>query len=315
MVIPSELDITLAVEREAEAQAASLHQQWKLRLETAEYEARRAERRYKAIDPENRVVARTLESEWEACLRELESVRARYEDAQRAQRVQLTDLDRARIRALAKDLPSVWHAPTTQPADRKAMLRIAIECVSIRPIDAPERLTHIRVQWHSGAVDELTAPRPRAHAASNAVIVRIGKLVALGLHDEVIAERLNTESVLTGARRPWNSQGVKRIRLKHGFTRVAAIKPSHVRVPDRNADGRYSVRGVATRFGVSDMVVYRWIRDGILQGACGPFASYKRVWWFDIDDATALRLEQVASHMRAATGRRLKTTTDGENAL
>jgi len=308
MVIPSELDITLAVEREAEAQAASLHQQWKLRLEKAEYEARRAERRYKAIDPENRVVARTLESEWEACLRELESVKARYEDARREHRVQLTDQDRARIRALARDLPAVWRAPTTQPEDRKAMLRIAIECVAIRPIDAPERLTHIRVQWRSGAVDELTAPRSRARAASNAVIERIRKLAGLALHDEIIAERLNAESLLTGARRPWDGQSVKRIRLKHAIPRIAAIKPSIARVPDRHPDGRYSVNGIAKRFGVSEMVVYRWIRDGIVSGVREAFATYKSVWWFDIDDAAARRLEQASAGTRGTGKRKLEST-------
>ena len=71
-------------------------------------------------------------------------------------RVQLTNEDR-RIRALAHDLPAVWRAPTTTPADRKAMLRLVIEAVAIRPIDVPQRLTQIRVQWKTGAVE----PRER----------------------------------------------------------------------------------------------------------------------------------------------------------
>jgi DNA invertase Pin-like site-specific DNA recombinase len=155
-IIPSELELSLAVEHEVKSQAASLNEQWKLRLEKADYEARRAERRYKAVDPDNRVVARTLEADWESRLRELEAVRHQYEDARRARRVQLTAEDRKRVRALARDLPAVWNAPTTRPADRKAMLRIAIEAITIRPIEVPERQTHMQVQWTSGAVDELT---------------------------------------------------------------------------------------------------------------------------------------------------------------
>jgi len=86
------------------------------------------------VDPDNRVVARTLEGEWERCLSELEQVRTDYERAKREQRVELTELDRERIRALARDLPNVWRSPTTRQADRKAMLRLVIEAVSLTPL-------------------------------------------------------------------------------------------------------------------------------------------------------------------------------------
>ena len=166
-IIPTELELSLAVEREVDAQAASLEAQWKLRVEQAEYEARRAERRYKAVDPDNRVVARTLEGEWEARLQELAEIRRRLENAKREHRVQFTNEDRNRIRSLARDLPAVWRAPTTTPADRKAMLRLVIEAVGIRPIDVPQRLTQIRVQWKTGAVDELTGPAKQRRSQSH----------------------------------------------------------------------------------------------------------------------------------------------------
>src|SRR5438876_6753490 len=206
MILPSELELSLAVEREVDAQASSLQEQWKLRLEQAEYEARRAERRYKAVDPDNRVVARTLESEWEARLQDLEEVRHRFENAKRERRVQLSDEDRIRIRALAQDLPAVWRAPTTTPADRKAMLRLAIEAVAIRPVDVPQRLTQIDVQWKTGAVDELTAARPSAADHSRTpgeAIERIRELAILGLFDHAIAQKLNAEQVKSGSGRVW----------------------------------------------------------------------------------------------------------------
>src|SRR5437867_4041537 len=211
MIVPTELELSLAVEREVDAQAASLEEQWKLRLEQAEYEARRAERRYKAVDPDNRVVARTLESEWEARLQELAEIRRRLENAKREHRVQLTDEDRSRIRALARDLPAVWRAPTTTPADRKAMLRLVIEAVAIRPIEVPQRLTHIRVQWKSGAVDELTADRPSSadqNRTSIEAIERIRQLATLRLVDRVIAEKLNDEGVRPGSGRAWTASAV-----------------------------------------------------------------------------------------------------------
>jgi hypothetical protein len=146
-MVPQELELSLAVEREVDAKAQSLDRHWTLRVERAEYEARHAERRYKAVDPDNRVVARTLEGEWERCLSELEQVRTDYERAKREQRVELTELDRERIRALARDLPNVWRSPTTRQADRKAMLRLVIEA------------HHPRVDQHAGS---------GAHASSRA---------------------------------------------------------------------------------------------------------------------------------------------------
>ena len=295
MIIPGEIDLSLAVEHEVEAQAASLHEQWKLRLEKAEYEARRAERRYLAVDPDNRTVARTLEANWESCLRDLEAVRQRYDAARREHRVQLTDEDRRRIRELAQDLPAVWRAPTTQPADRKAMLRIAIEAVAIRPIDVPQRLTHIQVQWRSGAVDELTTARPdgaeRTRTSDHAV-ERIRELTALGLFDDEIAERLCAENLKSGSGRPWTASAVKHVRIALSMIRTAQRQRGRSPLPDRHRDGRYSVRGTMKRYGVSQRLVIGWIERGMVEAVREDFPPYHGVWWLTIDDATAKRLDE-----------------------
>jgi len=295
MIIPGELELSLAVEHEVEAQAASLHQQWRLRLEKAEYEARHAERRYMAVDPDNRTVARTLEANWEVCLRDLEAVRQRYDAAKREHRVQLTDEDRRRIRELAQDLPAVWRAPTTQPADRKAMLRIVIEAVAISPIDVPQRLTHIRVQWRSGAVDELTADRPNGaewSRTADRVVARIRELTALGLFDDDIAERLRAEKLKSGSGRPWTASAVKHVRAEHTIVRTTHKPRGQAPLPDRHCDGRYSVRGTMSRFGVSERQVSRWIELGMVQAVREDFPPYRGVWWLTIDDATAKRLDE-----------------------
>ena len=315
MIIPSELELTLAVEREVDAQAGALHEQWKLRLEQAEYEARRAERRYKAVDPDNRVVARTLEGEWEARLRDLEEVRQRFESAKSESRVQLTEEDRTRIRALVRDLPAVWHASTTTPADRKAMLRIAIEAVAIRPIDVPQRLTHIEVQWRSGAVDELTAARPSGGDWSRTPkesVDRIRELTALGNFDDAIAERLTAEHLLSGSGRPWTATAVKHVRIKHSIVRTIHKPRGRPRLPDRHPDGRYSIRGAMKRFGVSERQVIRWIKVGMVPATREAFEVYPSVWWLTIDEATATRLAE-----RRTTKKRSKDAgiSDGGYAL
>jgi len=295
MVIPAELDLTLAVEHEVEAQSTALHEQWKLRLEQAEYEARRAERRYMAVDPDNRTVARTLDTQWEAALQDLEQVRRRFDVAKRECRVELSAGDRARIRELARDLPRVWRARTTTPADRKAMLRIAIEAVSICPVEVPARKTHIQVQWRSAAVDELTIPRPgrgdhrRTPAQADA---QLRELVARGLIDEEIAVELNRMGLETGARRPWNPRAVKGVRMRLG------LKSEHQRLgrkhalPDQRSDGRYSVPGAARLFGVAESTVIRWAKCGAVKADREDFGQYYRVWWLTIDERCADRLRR-----------------------
>jgi DNA invertase Pin-like site-specific DNA recombinase len=113
-MVPSELDLSIAVEREVQQQSDSLDKAWRTRIEHVRYEARHAERRYKAVDPDNRVVARTLESDWEQRLRELQTVEQEYAEARRLARVDLSAQDRARIRQLARDLPAVWSSPTVK---------------------------------------------------------------------------------------------------------------------------------------------------------------------------------------------------------
>jgi len=132
VIQPPAIELSLAVLREVEHQASDVDRQWKLRLERARYEAQLAERRYKAIDPDYRVVARTLEREWNDKLIEVEQVEQEYQALRQREKIDLTDEDRARIVAMAKDLPAVWNAKTTTNPERKNLLRLVVREVSAR---------------------------------------------------------------------------------------------------------------------------------------------------------------------------------------
>ncbi len=149
------------------------------------------------------------------------------------------------------------------------MLRIAIEAVSIRPVEVPARQTHIRVLWRSGAVDEVTIPRPgrgdhrRTPPEANA---QVREPVAHGLMDEEIAAELNRLGLLTGAHRPWNPRAVKAVRMRLGLKRQHRQPTARKRpLPDQRSDGRYSVLGAARLFGVADSTVVRWIERGAVK--------------------------------------------------
>jgi len=300
-MVPSELELALAVDHEVAGRAEELAQQWRARREQAAYEARRAEKRYKAVDPDNRVVARTLEREWESKLRELEEVERQYTEARRTKRVELSPDDRTRVRELARDLPAVWRSPVTPPADRKAMMRLVIEAISLSPIEVPRRATRVKVAWQSGTVTEIEVPRPHRRDLFRTpppAVERMRALAAAGRHDEEIAEILNADGMRTGRGLAWNTWAVRWTRKTERICRVAPDRPRRELLPDQFPDGRYSVAGAAKRFGVTLDVIRAWVRRGLVPGERNDFQAHRRVWWLEIAEDTAARLERLAAPLR-----------------
>jgi DNA invertase Pin-like site-specific DNA recombinase len=150
-----QLDAATKVLDIVETEDAALHQQWKLRLERARYEAQRVERQYQACEPENRVVARTLETRWNEKLADLERLEREYVELKARKRAELTDGDRSRIVELADDVPRLWHAPTTTDRDRKALLRLLVQDIAVSRTDVPRFALRVRILWHTQAVTEI----------------------------------------------------------------------------------------------------------------------------------------------------------------
>jgi len=249
-VQPPEIELALAVVREAERQGSDIDRQWRLRLERARYEAQLAERRYKAIDPDHRVVARTLEREWNDTLTALEQLEGEYHEVRRREKIELSADDRARILALAKDLPAVWHAETTTPAERKNLLRLVVHEVTVRPIEVPAHQVRVQVLWQTGAVSDFTLPRPgkyTAQATPQTTIELVRDLYLVQQHsDAEIAAELNRRGLTTGVSRAWDVPAVRRVRYAVGLYRPSSKSR---RSPDRNADGLWSMHAVAARVG------------------------------------------------------------------
>src|SRR5262249_44455671 len=130
-VAPAALEVSLAAAGQAEAERAMLDKLWRQKLERARYAAGRARRQYQLAEPENRLVTRQLERDWEAALAETDQLEAGYQRFRATQPLTLTTAERDAIRALAADLPAVWNAPSTTSADRKELLRVLIEKITV----------------------------------------------------------------------------------------------------------------------------------------------------------------------------------------
>jgi DNA invertase Pin-like site-specific DNA recombinase len=195
---PAALEISLEASEHLEKEREELDVLWHKRLERAAYEADRAGRHYRLLEPENRLVARRLAREWEE---KLEAQRELEEDYRRflaEQPRSLSVVERKNILRLAQDIPALWHSPTTTMAERKEIVRQIIERVVVENEGKSERL-HVSIEWVGGSKTEGVVIRPvrKMEYLSYYPLLceRIRELLAQELSVAEIAETLNREGM------------------------------------------------------------------------------------------------------------------------
>ena len=234
--------------------------QWRLQVERAEYEAERAERRYRAVEPEHRLVARGLEREWEQTLSALAAAQAELELRKRQRPRTLTDAEREQLLALGTDLGRVWSAPTTTDRERKQLLRALIEEVII-DANREERRATLTIRWRGGAITELAVALPRPQPAIRTDEDTIALLERLAAHypDAQIAGILNRQGRRSATGERFTAIIVGGLRRYRG---IPAHKP-----PAEPPDGELLPVGKAADvLGVAASTIHRWLGDGFIAG-------------------------------------------------
>lgn len=262
---PAQLEISLATLDQLAERAQQIERQWQLRLERAQYEADLARRRFLAVEPENRLVARSLERAWNEKLAECEHVQREAAARPPVSACLLTAEERQRILALAQDLQAVWQAPTTTSAERKQLLRFLIKdvCLSKRA-----NQIHIAIRWQTDALSELDIARPpRAYDACRTAADVIARIQGLASDhtDRQIAERLNQDHVCSGRHQTFSESKVQWIRYTYGIATACPAGPAACPQGQRG-DGRYSVRAAAELLNVHVSTIANWCQTGVLDG-------------------------------------------------
>src|SRR6266540_900886 len=197
---PAALELSVTATRQVEAHRAEVDRIWRQRLDRFEFLCDRAQRQYQLAEPENRLVVRQLEREWEATLAERARLGEEYQRYQRQRPARLSAAELAAIRALAGDIPALWAAPTTSAADHKRLLRAVIESVQVTVDGATERV-HATVTWAGGHQTHATLIRPVARIDQlsyyPALTERIRALAGQGLGSAAIARQLAAEGFRT----------------------------------------------------------------------------------------------------------------------
>jgi DNA invertase Pin-like site-specific DNA recombinase len=264
---PDRIALAVAALGELEEEARLLERQWSLKRERTRYEAERARRQYDAVEPENRLVARSLERAWEERLRQVEQIEAEYAGWRRAQPLSLTDADRAQILSLGEDLPRLWNAATTTAAERKQMLRLLLKEVVLD--QRRERgQVWIRIVWQTGATSEHRIQRCvhayTEYAALERLQARVRELNAAQKMDGEIATILNAEGLVSARGRPFSGAEIHLLRKRWGIPTVKVNgKEAN---PQRWPDGTYSVQGAAKVLTITAQTVFKWLQRGRLTG-------------------------------------------------
>jgi DNA invertase Pin-like site-specific DNA recombinase len=208
-VTPVKLELALAVQREIDAQEAECDRLRQMQVERTRYEANVAERRYKRTDPDNRLVAGTLEAEWNGKLCRLREAEEEYQ-RMRLTREKVTSLVRAEVLQLAEDFPRIWQDARTPDQERKRMARLLLEDVTL--VRDQEQITaHLR--FKGGAQQTLQVPVAQ-HADPKAVAL-VNSLLQHNHTYAEIATNLNECGMRTVRGNHYDPQAVRGIVVRH----------------------------------------------------------------------------------------------------
>ena len=253
-VTPLALEVALTVQAELEARADEVDALRRSHVERARHRAELARRRYLAVDPDNRLVADSLEADWNEALRQLRDAQDDYGRAAAAAKAGFTDEQKSRIRALATDFPRLWSDPATPQRERKRVARLLIEDVTINRTDK----IYLDVRFRGGKTARLAIPAPptgwQARQTDPATLGALDRL--LDDHtDAQAAQLLNQDGHRSGARQPFTPSVVLHLRRGNGL-------PSHLE--RLRAKGLLTIPEVAERLGVHTSTIKAWHRAGLL---------------------------------------------------
>ena len=300
-VAPAALEVSLSAVQELEAERATQIDLWEKRLQRAQYEAERAHRQYNSVEPENRLVARTLETAWNEKLSAHRQLEEDYRRFQEQQPRCLSSAEREQIRLLASNLPEVWRAPTTSNSEKKSLLRLLVERVEVQ-VSEDSEITEIAVLWAGGHESRTTIRRPVARlnqlSEYEQIIGRMKDLRKQGYTASQIAENLNESGFKTPTQRgAFNERLIRAMAHRHG---VADIPRGRSRPPGRH---EWWLRDLAEELGMSVVTLYGWLRRGMLRARELDRRRAGGKWVIFADKAELRRLRRLRKQQTTTSSR------------
>lgn len=266
-LLPSALEVSLHVAKDIEAERRRLEQAWQKQLERAQYEVDRAMRQYTVVEPENRLVARTLEKQLEQKLSEQKTLQHEYARVMAKQPGILSESERDAIRALSADIPSLWDASTTTVVDRQMIIRQLVEQIVLLIQGQSERV-EVEITWAGGHKTKTQVIRPVARLSQLSyfpeLVERVRTLRAQGQSARQIALRLNAEGWRPAKRRlTFTGAMVQELWSRDGGTRREKPRETSSGWPK----DQWLLSELAAELDMPWNTLYRWLRPGWVKGS------------------------------------------------
>lgn len=287
---PSALELSLQTAANIQQEREQQQCHWQQRLERARYESERAHRQYNAVEPENRLVARSLERKWEEALSAETKLNQDYEKFLKEQPENLTESERTAIQSLASDIPHLWKAESTTGEQRQQIVRLLIERVIVTVQGNTEKV-HVCIHWKGGCRSEANFNRPVAKLEQlsyyQKLIDRVADLHKDGNSQTDIADILNEEKWQSAKQRSlFNAQMVRTLLLRKGLVSKKK-KRSHNALRDEN---ELTFSELSEKTGIPEPTLYKWMRDGKLTARKDTTVSHNGVWFIKADKSEIKRL-------------------------
>jgi hypothetical protein len=286
---PAPLELSLEVAKNLERERQEVRKLWEQRLERAFYEVERTARQYRLVEPENRLVARQLEREWEEKLQYHKKLEEEWNRAERNQPRMLSTAEEEAIRRLAEDIPSLWSAAATTDADRKEILRQVIERV-VLDVRGQSEVVQISVEWKGGIRTTCEMVKPVAKQEQLTyypqLCERIRALASEGLRAATIAERLNDEGFQPPKRRKvFNREGVLRIMHRLGIARIQRHSCAR---PALN-DNEWLLADLALQISMPAITLHSWVKRGWVKSRKETGPNGRWIIWADKSELDSLK--------------------------
>ena len=282
---PAALELSIATTADIDSERHRLHRQWELRLQRAKYECEKAERQYRSVEPENRLVARSLESAWESTLAEMQKAQEDFRRFEQVTPKRLNQEEIATIRELSNSIPKLWTSQSTTPEDRKRVIRAMIDQVIVVP-DLEHENVDVTIVWHGGFRSQhLIYKAVQSYKQLqdyDRLCQRIHDLHAKGWHHPAIAAQLNQDGFVPPRRR-----GIFKYQNVGQFIRGLGLK-GELFQEKTLLENEWWIPDLATKLDVIQQRVHYWAKQG--------WVHYRKTnsdkhWivWADKDEIKRLR--------------------------
>lgn len=293
---PAALEISLKVAEDFEAERCQVQRHWEQKLERAKYNVERAFRQYNVVEPENRLVARTLERKWEEALTSEQKSKMEYERFILQQPTHLSEEERESIRRLAVDIPNIWYANSTRPSDRQTIIRQLIDRIIVSVEGETEKVS-VEFCWVGGHKTHASLVRPVARLEQLSyyqdLLDRVAELNSEEKNSREIAQILNEEGYHPPKRRDtFNGSMVRTLLSRKGLRDTKKSRPSDI--ISKQTD-EWTIQELAQKLKMPEPTLYAWIRKGKVDAKKIKYCR-KSIWLIKADKVEIDRIKLLRKH-------------------